>query len=152
MISQAPSVLETCSCLDSYRVSRIARAIWYQRKTPGSLFNVLLDYTTDSEYTFLNPYQLFRLQLVRVQSLNSVQLTKSRPLVRREGCTTQLRIIIEGADSREFGKRKAALEALDKLYENGYTSALIFVLNDFSESDDIFKQFLAKKAKEYLQQ
>lgn len=72
--------------------------------------------------------------------------------MRREGCTTQLRIIIEGADSREFGERKAALGALDKLYENGYTSALVFILNDFSKSDDIFKQYIAKKAKEYLQQ
>jgi hypothetical protein len=86
--------------------------------------------------------------------LNSVQLARvlrTKPLVEREGCTTQLRIVIEGADSQEFRKRKAALQALDRLYENSYVSALVFIMNDFSESNDIFKQFLAKKAKEYLQ-
>jgi hypothetical protein len=122
------------------------------RENLGSDFDVSLDYTTDSEYTFLNPYQLFKLQLVRVQPLDSIQLTRSKPIVKREGCTTQLKIVIEGANSREFGKRKAALRALDKLKENNYTSALIFVMNDFSESDDTFKEFLARKAKEYLQQ
>ena len=86
--------------------------------------------------------------------MNSVQLARvlrTKPLVEREGCTTQLRIVIEGADSQEFRKRKAALQALDRLYEDSYVSALVFIMNDFSESNDIFKQFLAKKAKEYLQ-
>jgi len=118
----------------------------------GSGFYVSLDCTADSEYAFLNPYQLFKLQLVKVQPLNSIQLTRSKPIVKREGCTTQLKIVIEGANSREFRKRKAALRALDKLKENSYTSALIFVMNDFSNSDDTFKEFLARKAKEYLQQ
>ena len=83
--------------------------------------------------------------------MNSMQISRTKPLVEREGCTTQLKIVIEGAGSKEFRKRKAALQALDKLYENGYVSALAYVVNDFSESDDIFKQFLAKKAKGYLQ-
>ncbi len=83
--------------------------------------------------------------------MNSMQISRTKPLLEREGCTTQLRIVIEGADSKEFRKRKAALQALDILYENGYVSALAYIVNGFSESDDTFRQFLAKKAKEYLQ-
>ena len=83
--------------------------------------------------------------------MNTVQMSKATPLIERSGCTTQLKIVIEGADSKEFRKRKAALQALDRLCENSYISALVFIVNDYAKSDDIFKQFLAKKAKEYLQ-
>ena len=122
-----------------------------ERNSGYQSFNLLSDHTTDSEQSFFNPYQHFKQQLVRVQALDTLQISRAMPLVERDGCTTQLRIVIEGSDSREFRKRKAALQALDRLYENNYVSALAFVVNEFADSDDVFKQFLARKAKEHLQ-
>ena len=83
--------------------------------------------------------------------MNIVRMSRTATLVEREGCTTQLKIVIEGAESKEFRKRKAALQALDRLYENSHVSALAYVATDFAQSHDTFKQFLAKKAREYLQ-
>lgn len=68
----------------------------------------------------------------------------------REGCTTNLRVVLDGANSNVFSKQKSALTALDALYENQCASALIYIMNDFSGSEDPFKQHLAKKAREYL--
>jgi hypothetical protein len=73
------------------------------------------------------------------------------PLVSaREGCTSQLRIVLDGANSKEFSKQKAALLALSSLRENKCVSSLIYIMNDFSGSEDPFKLHLAEKAREYL--
>jgi hypothetical protein len=77
--------------------------------------------------------------------------SRRAPLVTtREGCAAQFRTVFEGANSSEFSKQKAALTAFDSLCENQCVSALIYIMRDFSESDDPLKQHLAKKAKEYL--
>jgi len=75
---------------------------------------------------------------------------KNKFLTTREGCGSQLEIVLKGAKNNIFSEQKAALTALDRLYEERCVSALIYVMNEFSGSDDPFKQHLAKKAREYL--
>jgi len=68
----------------------------------------------------------------------------------RKGCDALLEIVLEGANSNVFSKQKAALTALGQLREERCIPALIHVVREFSGSDDLFKQHLAKKAGEYL--
>ncbi len=77
--------------------------------------------------------------------------SRKEPLITtRAGCTSLLRVVVEGANSSEFSKQKAALTALGTLRENECTSALMYIMNDFSSSEDSFKQYLGKKARDYL--
>ncbi len=68
----------------------------------------------------------------------------------REECSAQLRIVVDGANSNDFSKQTAALKALNSLCENQCVSALIYIVRDFSGSEDPFKQHLTKKARDYL--
>ena len=67
-----------------------------------------------------------------------------------EGCRMLLDIVLEGADSNDLSKQKAAVKALEGLCKKRCTKALTFIIGEFCGSNIFFKQRLCKKAKECL--
>jgi len=61
-----------------------------------------------------------------------------------------LETVLEKAGSSLLSDQKATLKALDRLCEKQCTKALTYIMREFSGSSLLFKQELAKKARECL--